>query len=307
MYANIYDKYGEKHVGKGIEPGPCKFPFKYRKKEYTECLDTGKGGWCPTKITSRGYVDKWGYCVDREVENASKILSKLKTKKNNNKLNVAKTLLSLKNIKINKKLKKLNDIKLKVIIKKSKKKMNNTPIYFNSKSKEYYLLSNFYGGVESEYMSERFRNPEIKRLFKKFESCNKEEFLEYLKKLQPEKKPTNFWFKNGEPIKGILSKLVGNSVKEGKNYKKRLESIKEISGVEEIEINPKLSNEKRDELMLSCLRKKFSKKKYRDILLSTGNSDLHERPMRGLKSEWTNPGGDLLGKLLMQIRKEIRE
>jgi hypothetical protein len=156
-------------------------------------------------------------------------------------------------------------------------------------------------------MSERFRNPEIKRLFKKFESCNKEEFLEYLKKLQPEKKPTNFWFKNGEPIKGILSKLVGNSVKEGKNYKKRLESIKEISGVEEIEINPKLSNEKRDELMLSCLRKKFSKKKYRDILLSTGNSDLHERPMRGLKSEWTNPGGDLLGKLLMQIRKEIRE
>ena len=183
--------------------------------------------------------------------------------------------------------------------------MENNPITFNSKSKEYYLLSNFYGGVEASYMSQRFENPEIKQLFKKFESCNKDEFLEYLKKLQPEKKTTNFWFKNGEPIRGILSKLVGNSVKDGKNYKKRLEAIKELTGVEEIKINPTLSNEKRNELMSSCLRKKFSQKKYRDVLLSTGNSELHERPMRGLKSEWTYPGGDLLGKLLIQIREEI--
>lgn len=304
MYADIYDKYGQKHQGKNIEKGTCKFPFKYRKKEYTKCLDTGRGEWCPTKLTFRGYVDKWGYCVDNEVDKASKILTSLKTRKNN-KINLAKTLLSLKKIKINKKITNLNDIKLKVIIKKSKKKMENNPITFNSKSKEYYLLSNFYGGVEASYMSQRFENPEIKQLFKKFESCNKDEFLEYLKKLQPEKKTTNFWFKNGEPIRGILSKLVGNSVKDGKNYKKRLEAIKELTGVEEIKINPTLSNEKRNELMSSCLRKKFSQKKYRDVLLSTGNSELHERPMRGLKSEWTYPGGDLLGKLLIQIREEI--
>lgn len=181
-----------------------------------------------------------------------------------------------------------------------------TEVYFNSKSKENYLLSNFYGGVEANYMSHRFMNPEIKQLFRDFETCDSKKFFEYLRILQPEKKPTNYWFKNGEPIRGILSKLVGNSVKGGKAYAKRLEIIKELAGIDEVIISPSVSIEERNELMLSCLREKYTRKEYRDLLLATGTSILHEKPLRGFKSEWTYPGDDLLGRLLMQVRDEIR-
>ena len=161
-------------------------------------------------------------------------------------------------------------------------------VYFNSKSKENYLLSNFYGGVEANYMSHRFMNPEIKQLFHDFETCDSEKFIEYLTILQPEKKPTNYTKpKNGEPIRGILSKTIGNSVKGGKTYAKRLEIIRELAGVDEVIISPSVSIEERNELMLCCLRKNTPEKEYRDLLLSTGTRILHEKPLRGFKSEWT--------------------
>ena len=50
-------------------------------------------------------------------------------------------------------------------------------IYFNSKSKEFYELSNFYGGVECAFMKDRFLDKEIKSLFDKFETCSKDEFI----------------------------------------------------------------------------------------------------------------------------------
>ena len=66
--------------------------------------------------------------------------------------------------------------------------------------------------------------------------------------------------------------------------------------------------------MLKCLKDKFIKgedkynknkyneNKYKELLLSTGDKILHEKPMRGKGDDWTYPGGDLLGKLLMEIR-----
>jgi len=62
-------------------------------------------------------------------------------------------------------------------------------IYFNSKSKHYKELSNFYGGVEACYMSDRFRDVEVKRLFETFESLGNDGdgFIGYLQKLQPGK------------------------------------------------------------------------------------------------------------------------
>ena len=66
---------------------------------------------------------------------------------------------------------------------------------------------------------------EIKELFDKFETCNNEQFIYYLKELQPEKKnwtnaKLNYWFYidyndgQNKPIKGILSKLAGIAVKD---------------------------------------------------------------------------------------------
>ena len=84
----------------------------------------------------------------------------------------------------------------------------------------------------------------------------------------------------------------------------------------EVRIKPILTLEEKKELMLKCLRNKFLKEnkykenkykenKYKELLLSTGETILHEKPMRGRGDDWTYPGGDLLGKLLIDIRKEI--
>ena len=188
-------------------------------------------------------------------------------------------------------------------------------IIFNSKSKTYWELSNFYGGVESCYMKDRFSNPEIVALFNKFETCNKEEFIYYLKELQPEKKDwteakLNYWFKsvNGGlvPARGILSKLAGSAVKDTPTGKRRLKILKTLTKFDgHIEIKPPLSFDEKKAFMKKCLLKKFKKKKYCDILLSTKDSILHEKPMRGTGDDWSFPGKDLLGILLMEIRQEI--
>ena len=76
----------------------------------------------------------------------------------------------------------------------------------------------------------------------------------------------------------------------------------------EVIIKPILTLEEKKELMLKCLKKKFlsnDKNKYNELLLSTGELILHEKPMRGKGDDWTYPGGDLLGKLLMNIRKKL--
>lgn len=55
-----------------------------------------------------------------------------------------------------------------------------------------------------------------------------------------------------------------------------------------------------------CLQVKFAKPFFREILLSTGDKVLHERPLRGKGNEWTYPGEDALGKMLVRLRAEIR-
>lgn len=75
---------------------------------------------------------------------------------------------------------------------------------------------------------------------------------------------------------------------------------------DELDIKPYINDTKKKELMLNCLRTKFSNKIYKDELLKTGNAILHEKPMRGKGDNWTFPGEDWLGQLLMKVRQEIQ-
>ena len=187
-------------------------------------------------------------------------------------------------------------------------------IIFNSKSSRYFLLSNFYGGVEINYMKDRYNDPQVKELIESFETCDNDKFIYYLKKLQPGKEWTeakiNYWFKNidgrKEPIRGILAKLVGGAVKNTSLMKKRREIIKSLVGLPkdfELSIKEPLDAVSKKQLMYKCLIEKFSKEKYKRVLLSTKISDIHEKPMRA-SNEWTYPGNDWLGQLLMKIRDE---
>lgn len=198
-----------------------------------------------------------------------------------------------------------------------KRNMQEIHIYFNSKSKENWKLSNFYGGVESAYMKDRFLDKEMKSLFDRFESSSKEEFILNLKRLQPNKKnwteaKLKYWTRDDVPIRGILSQMVGTSVKDTAVGRNRLKIVKEmacISSERELRIKPNTTDEEKKELMLKLLRKKFTKNEYKEALLSTEEAILHEKPLRGKPNNWTyknGDGGDWLGELLMKVREELR-
>ena len=185
-------------------------------------------------------------------------------------------------------------------------------IYFNSKSGgSYNLLSNFYGDVEIDFMKMRFKNEKMKRLFEDFKVCDSDRFIFYLKLLQPGKKFTEkkekYWFSGDEPIRGILAKLVGSIVVKPENFKRRIKCISVHLGIS-IEDVVKTDKITTDDDMYECLVKKYNIEKYKNLLLSTGDLPLHEKPLRGRPNAWTykgGEGGDKLGKMLIKIRNEI--
>jgi hypothetical protein len=192
-------------------------------------------------------------------------------------------------------------------------------INFNSKSSAFWRLSNFYGGVEKEYMKDRFLDKKVKNWMDEIDGYGKTEFIECLKRLQPEKKnkwtegKLKYWIRNnnGEEImiKGILYKLIGGSVKDTSVGKRRRKIIMELLNLDSLNLKPNTTDDEKKELMLTLLRDKFSKKEYKEELLNTGDMVLHEKPLRGVDN-WTyrnGKGGDWMGELLMKVREEIKE
>ena len=192
-------------------------------------------------------------------------------------------------------------------------------INFNSKSYAFWRLSNFYGGVEKEYMKDRFLDEKVKNWMDEIDGYGKTEFIECLKRLQPEKKnkwtegKLKYWIRNnnGEEImiKGILYKLIGGSVKDTSVGKRRRKIIMELLNLDSLNLKPNTTDDEKKELMLTLLRDKFSKKEYKEELLKTGDMVLHEKPLRGVDN-WTyrnGKGGDWMGELLMKVREEIKE
>ena len=204
-------------------------------------------------------------------------------------------------------------------------------INFNStcsSPRGYSELSNFYGGVEFEYMVQRFNQSEITRLFDHLETCDNEEFWRWLQILNPKgskKKPAtqrqmDYWFKNGIPIRGIAAQLLGTMVRPTATAKKRRKAVSEELGIDppldDDSHNPELTDDQKKAWMKVCLEHKFADQHFRDLLLSTGDAILHEIPLRGngANNNWTYKvgkdgqayGKDWLGQLLMEIRDELR-
>ena len=110
-------------------------------------------------------------------------------------------------------------------------------IHFNSKFSNppgYKKLSNFYGGVEFEYMMQRFNQVEVLNLFRHLQTCNNEEFWRWLQILNPKgskNKPVtqrqkDYWFdggiEEGEPIRGIAAQLLGTMVRPSAKSEEKL-------------------------------------------------------------------------------------
>lgn len=203
-----------------------------------------------------------------------------------------------------------------------------TEIHFNSKFSNppgFRKLSNFYGGVEFDYMMQRFNQVEVKNLFKHLQTCENEEFWRWLQILNPKgtkNKPVtqrqkDYWFdggmEEGEPIRGIAARLLGTMVRP--SAEKRRKAVMKKLGIRRIDVNKELSDENKRRWMKSCLHKKFMDSDFKALLLSTGDAVLHETPLRGkgARNNWTFKaignevyGKDWLGQLLMEVRNEIR-
>jgi len=185
-------------------------------------------------------------------------------------------------------------------------------------------------------MSDRFLPTEdgiaIKALLARLSDCSPVDFLSTLKTLQPNKKWTplkeRYWFVTPDkPIYGILAKLIGAIVRDTQD--KRLKIVMGMAGITDIpntkekcadwrarNVKPILNHEDKAKLMKICLFNKFNYEPYKTLLLSTGDAPLHELPLRGNgeRNDWTYKigkdgtryGGDLLGRLLMDVRSELQ-
>ena len=47
------DNKGKKRTIKSLVKGNCIFPFKYKKRVYSDCVDSKNGKWCATKLTKK--------------------------------------------------------------------------------------------------------------------------------------------------------------------------------------------------------------------------------------------------------------
>jgi hypothetical protein len=190
-------------------------------------------------------------------------------------------------------------------------------IYFNSKTRDYFELSNFEGGVEFDYVARRFNSPNIKTLLMYLKTlryqADTREFIRWLKLLQPEKvfsqTRVKYWLRGKLPIPGILAKLIGACYEVSSKTRRRIQAICDaMPGIHEDMFADSRVNTIED--MQDCLRTKFSSGHYQNILLSTGKITLHASPLRDSPGKWTyanGRGGDLLGKLLMTLRRELRD
>jgi len=213
-------------------------------------------------------------------------------------------------------------------------------IYFKAYTpNQYRRLSNLFGHVEWGFQMVKFKEGCAVWTFMRDKRDwmvdeFKEMFIRLYKADKTDKSGSNSYIdtKSGEIATGIIPKLLSAIAKpRGKSTadaRKRLGVILGKSVTEqELEdwrvenVNPELDTMAKDELMLRLLREKFALPRYKELLLQTGDAALHEQKGRGPPNryEWQKKpltdaeveenytrGGDVLGKLMMQVRSEVR-
>ena len=189
-------------------------------------------------------------------------------------------------------------------------------ILFNcktAKNPQHRKLAVEYGGVLFEYEGARFMDLEIIDLFRRMQRYNETEFIDALRWLQPEKRWTarkeRYWFNEGVPIRGVLASLLGKMTEKTATGEQRRQIITKTFELKHISVHPPLTDDQKRFIMLRAVRRKFAHPDYRQLLLSTGDAVLHQTPLVREPDMWTwrnGKGGDWIGKLLIQIRNELR-
>lgn len=220
--------------------------------------------------------------------------------------------------------------------------VDSSPIFFHAKCDTVYAeLSNLYGGAEHVYQASRMKPCDIRTFLLSLASkeMSKEEQLAIMKALQPDKRNWTaaqeaYWTTSaGVPISGILAKLIGG-ICNSEHFRSRFNAINELLEEKGYTVKPSSYTPQgweawRKEFMVpprecvgeasmrAALKFKYREgahaSKYASLLRSTFPRELHEAALRGGAGLWTySPettrsyrGGDLLGKLLTELRAEL--
>ena len=206
---------------------------------------------------------------------------------------------------------------------------NNSEIKFKSRNKApVVFLSNFYGGSEFTYHSQRTRNPTLKKLYLDLrDNMTYDQYKVYRERLMilyPKGRARKTIFKDGYRDAymkdfggeqyygfGIVAKLISACYKPA--MKKRLMEVNWIAqerfGDEATPILAddflESTDQEKWDYMLVALRIKFQKEPYKSYLMSTAGKKLYEAEgHREGKNVWAGKDG-ILGKLLMKVRDEL--
>ena len=74
MFGTAKNSQGKIEKNQKVKEGDCIFPFKYKYKTHSECVNTPKGKICATSVSDRGTLKTYGYCEKKK----SKTLKKKK-------------------------------------------------------------------------------------------------------------------------------------------------------------------------------------------------------------------------------------
>ena len=218
-------------------------------------------------------------------------------------------------------------------------------VYFKAYKKgPFRQLSNLFGPVEWEFQAAKFKpDSGVKEwlISNSMKEWPVEEFDAARKAMKHDGKLESYVAEDGAVASGLLAQMCSLIVRNptSPDARKRLSFIlgneqttmpaSEAEAWVRANVNPELSDTDKDALLLELLRKKFTIPKYRLLLLSTGDSVLHEARGRGAPNRYEfhpltekhrlendslvaegkapkwSEGGDALGKLMTIVRAEL--
>jgi hypothetical protein len=225
------------------------------------------------------------------------------------------------------------------------KRQRTGAIFFKAYRKgQFRQLSNLFGPVEWQFQAAKFKEGSVVRewlLDNAHKEWSKDEFDAARLRMKHDGKLESYVAEDGFTVaSGLLAQMCSLIARnhESVDARHRLAFIlgkATIVTTAEAEawvrdhVNPELIDTAKDELLLRLLREKFAIPKYRELLKSTENTTLHEARGRrapnryefhpltdaqrrqnealvadGSEPKWSE-GGDVLGKLMMQVRSEL--
>lgn len=181
-------------------------------------------------------------------------------------------------------------------------------------------LSILYGSAISKWAQYVVDCPRVVQFIRNLRRMPEKSYKLLIRELTPKDNKTIYTLctHDGVALRGAVPMLILNAfaLKCKSKQRARLSVVARWCGVKVTDIKqyPPMKEEEQERIMRSILREKFRNKIYRDILLRTDNAFLYECVMGVMRNPlWTfrpksiHAGGNMLGRLYMEIRDDIRE